>query len=632
MENKHRKIIAIFSVLALIACIVVFAVNVFVPKYTTIIDDDTPLSGGNAVSASFYLYNPSGFKAFFTSVVPSACEYVGDGYVIYNGDVYNSPTKVSPLITQEADYWSMVPEGKAIQWGSLFKHKKKIVVIGLLIDNPNPVVTRDMPADDEVGAEYEEEPVEETVEETKDESPENEEISDDGIIVDDNVESSNPDTEATEPEEPIENNGSEELAPEESETPTFGAVPEASKSLTALTPNQKSVMDYGAVGDGVTDDSPAINRALKDCKGSSLYIPSGKYLLASTVHIPSDITIYGDGDSSIFIASAGFKAGGNLLSVRDVHNVFVSDLVFNGNSEYNIKVAGNSTEDGIHLFDIWSSYDVHVDRCNFIDNINTAIRVVNECSNISVDTCNFIDVDCGVITMGSGNIDTLTVSNSFFDGHSNSEPVSLFGTGVYSNITIHKNIMKNKTYGVGVYCAKSTTTIHTLKITENQIYDLASGINIKNADDVLISGNTIDMNNTKHLSTSTGISLNSCSKVTITNNSISNTRQQGLYIDNCNNTEIYLNTITNCGYANKDFTAVDFRHECNDLEFHHNTLNRTDDNLNEFALIAHCSGSAKITDNTFDNCKIRLWKDSSNLYLEGNNTRTLNNGKNNIVK
>ena len=45
-------------------------------------------------------------------------------------------------------------------------------------------------------------------------------------------------------------------------------------------PRVLNVMDYGAVGDGVTDDTAAINAAAKDLRdGETLYIPSGTYLL-----------------------------------------------------------------------------------------------------------------------------------------------------------------------------------------------------------------------------------------------------------------------------------------------------------------------------------------------------------------
>lgn len=44
-----------------------------------------------------------------------------------------------------------------------------------------------------------------------------------------------------------------------------------------------NVKDFGAVGDGFTDDTPAINRAMK--AGSHLFFPAGTYVLGSTIHM-----------------------------------------------------------------------------------------------------------------------------------------------------------------------------------------------------------------------------------------------------------------------------------------------------------------------------------------------------------
>ena len=55
-----------------------------------------------------------------------------------------------------------------------------------------------------------------------------------------------------------------------------------------------SVKDFGAVGDGVTDDAPAIQAAIST--GKSVYIPIGTYVIRSTIIISvSGQMVYGDG-------------------------------------------------------------------------------------------------------------------------------------------------------------------------------------------------------------------------------------------------------------------------------------------------------------------------------------------------
>lgn len=57
-----------------------------------------------------------------------------------------------------------------------------------------------------------------------------------------------------------------------------------------------SVKDFGAVGDGVTDDTAAIQAALDAAVNTSrsVYIPKGKYLITQ-IAIPTGFEVYGDG-------------------------------------------------------------------------------------------------------------------------------------------------------------------------------------------------------------------------------------------------------------------------------------------------------------------------------------------------
>jgi hypothetical protein len=75
-----------------------------------------------------------------------------------------------------------------------------------------------------------------------------------------------------------------------------------------------SVLDFGATGDGVTDDTVAINRALYQlyCREvnpqirRSLFFPAGVYRVTSAIKIPTYATLYGEGsDSSLIVMDDG---------------------------------------------------------------------------------------------------------------------------------------------------------------------------------------------------------------------------------------------------------------------------------------------------------------------------------------
>jgi parallel beta-helix repeat protein len=66
-----------------------------------------------------------------------------------------------------------------------------------------------------------------------------------------------------------------------------------------------SVKDFGAVGDGVTNDYAAIQAAFNST-ASGIYVPQGTYLIGSnTLTLPQNCLVYGDGGASIIVSSGG---------------------------------------------------------------------------------------------------------------------------------------------------------------------------------------------------------------------------------------------------------------------------------------------------------------------------------------
>jgi Pectate lyase superfamily protein len=85
-------------------------------------------------------------------------------------------------------------------------------------------------------------------------------------------------------------------------------------SLQSWLDQWASVLDFGAVGDGVTDDTAAINRALYQiyCREvnpqirRSLFFPAGVYRVTDSINIPPYATLYGEGnDNSLIVMDVG---------------------------------------------------------------------------------------------------------------------------------------------------------------------------------------------------------------------------------------------------------------------------------------------------------------------------------------
>lgn len=82
-----------------------------------------------------------------------------------------------------------------------------------------------------------------------------------------------------------------------------------SQSIQQRLDSYATITDFGAVGDGVTDDTAAINRALYQlyCRESntairrSLFFPAGTYIVTDTIAIPPYALLYGEGSNSSII-------------------------------------------------------------------------------------------------------------------------------------------------------------------------------------------------------------------------------------------------------------------------------------------------------------------------------------------
>jgi hypothetical protein len=91
-----------------------------------------------------------------------------------------------------------------------------------------------------------------------------------------------------------------------------GATPgdPVAQSLQRRLDSYAIITDFGATGDGVTDVTENINRALRQifCRSinpsarRSIYFPAGTYIVTDTLNIPPNCQLYGDGPDSTIIS------------------------------------------------------------------------------------------------------------------------------------------------------------------------------------------------------------------------------------------------------------------------------------------------------------------------------------------
>jgi len=145
-----------------------------------------------------------------------------------------------------------------------------------------------------------------------------------------------------------------------------------------------SVKDFGAVGDGVTDDYDAINAAWLYCYpiGASLYFPSGTYLVVTenfpfrNTQLPvtslldcNNMTIFGDGPSSILKTSS--VLGADVLQLNGLKNFHVRNLqvqsVISGTAAGSNGMSVTGGFDNITVDNFWAKNLAYVDKTTYVD-------------------------------------------------------------------------------------------------------------------------------------------------------------------------------------------------------------------------------------------------------------------------
>lgn len=135
------------------------------------------------------------------------------------------------------------------------------------------------------------------------------------------------------------------------------------RTLTSKLQEFVSVKDFGAAGDGVTDDTAAIQAAISAAE--TIIIPVGTYLVTSTITIPSGKNLVGQGMYfDVIIESTA--SGSVFASGAEVRSVKISDLT--------IRKSANS-DTAIELFQSRHCSINRVQVLNFSSVNDCAIRI-----------------------------------------------------------------------------------------------------------------------------------------------------------------------------------------------------------------------------------------------------------------
>lgn len=206
-----------------------------------------------------------------------------------------------------------------------------------------------------------------------------------------------------------------------------------------------SVRDFGARGDGVTDDTDAINRAFFEiyCRNAdplvrrTIYFPAGVYRVSDTILIPPYAKINGDGaDSSVIqyksddstLAPAVARTCGNGLEVGSNIStaavapayIEIESISFETMEDVSIFLVDRAQH--IKFCDVIFKGEKTVNDFSGTITAQTAISfIAGTGSNVSVkdvviDRCGFYNCNYAIRVLGSNDkVEKVTITNSEFD-------------------------------------------------------------------------------------------------------------------------------------------------------------------------------------------------------------------------
>ena len=232
-------------------------------------------------------------------------------------------------------------------------------------------------------------------------------------------------------------------------------------ALVASASAQKAVYnvrDYGAKGDGVTDNTKAINTAIETAAqngGGTVYFPAGRYL-SYTIHLRSHLTLYLD-NGAVLIGAKEEKGAGYDLPEKPTwyskfqdfgHSTWKNSLIY-GDSLQDIAIVG----DGM----IWGKGLYSYDKPHIKGAGNKAIALKN-CHNVTIRDISILHG--GHFCVLATGVDNLTLENLRVDADRDGFDIDCCKNVHISNCTI------NSPTDDGL-CLKSSFALGYARPTEN---------------------------------------------------------------------------------------------------------------------------------------------------------------------
>jgi hypothetical protein len=203
-----------------------------------------------------------------------------------------------------------------------------------------------------------------------------------------------------------------------------------------------NVRDFGAVGDGVADDTAAISSVIQSNR--TIYFPSGTYLITSQIVKTSLNNVYligaGAGNSKILCSATSVFSNSPIAFVSS-NFIEISNFTIDQNNNSSLTAT-------YPVFIAISSNNVSIKNCRFVKFTYIACAL-NSCNNSSIEN-NYFERDVAInSTNYSINVSSsVSVSTDIIVKNNYSLKASSIYTG--KNIQINNNTFVFYKYGAGI--------------------------------------------------------------------------------------------------------------------------------------------------------------------------------------